>query len=475
VRPSLFNVPVPLTDRDDVFLLNTFTDAQLRVSADVAAWLDDCEAAAAAGRPLRRETLRPAERDTADVLAEHGLLVSSREAEREALAQRFDAHRADTTQLRVTVLTTLQCNFACGYCVQGDHAHYDARTGRMSLDTADRVAAWIEGRLDTLRPSSLVLTFFGGEPLLNLPATYALAERLWAACTARGVRLLVNVITNGLLLTPEVVDRLVPLGLNGIKVTLDGDREAHDRARPLRGGQGTFDRILNNLSRIAGRCAITIGGNVEADAIDRYPALLALLREQPFAGSVTKVSFKPVIRNTPGAARQAPVIPLAGLRAGGPATTAAAPAGGSPCDACHFVDDHLDDLREETRRHGFPTPDGLHQGPCEIHRQHAYTIGPDGTLYACPGFAGESALAVGHVEADRAVAHEATARRFARLTPWDRCGDCEFIPVCAGGCVVASHHERGDMTAPTCHKRAFDSALVSLAYETAGVQGDSHP
>jgi len=469
VRPSIFNVRVPLPD-GEVFLMNTFTDAQLRVSADVVVLLD----AIAEGR-VGTDALDPESRAAVDTLAEHGFLVPSREAERADLERRFDQFRDDTSQLRVTVLTTLQCNFACGYCVQGDHAGANAGGRRMSLETAARVAGWVEEQMVRLRPRSFVLTFFGGEPLLNLPATYALAERLWAACTARGVRLLVNVITNGLLLTPEVVDRLVPLGLNGIKVTLDGDREAHDRARPLRGGQGTFDRILNNLSRIAGRCAITIGGNVEADAIDRYPALLALLREQPFAGSVTKVSFKPVIRNTPGAARQAPVIPLAGLRAGGPATTAAAPAGGSPCDACHFVDDHLDDLREETRRHGFPTPDGLHQGPCEIHRQHAYTIGPDGTLYACPGFAGESALAVGHVEADRAVAHEATARRFARLTPWDRCGDCEFIPVCAGGCVVASHHERGDMTAPTCHKRAFDSALVSLAYETAGVQGDSHP
>jgi uncharacterized protein len=473
----MFNAKVPLPD-GDVFLMNTFTDAQLRVSADVAAWLDGCEADAAAGRPRSRETLPNEERDTADVLAEHGLLVSSREAEREALAQRFDEHRGDTSQLRVTVLTTLQCNFACGYCVQGDHAHYDAYTGRMSLATADGVAEWVEGRLDAIRPASFVLTFFGGEPLLNLPATYALADRLWAASQARGVRMLVNLITNGLLLTPKVVDRLLPVGLSGIKVTLDGDRESHDRVRPLRGGQGTFDRILTNLSRIAGRCPITIGGNVEPDAVDRYPALLALLREQPFAESVTKVSFKPVIRTAAAPAPQ-PLIPLSGLRAGAAVTAAASPspgpAGGSPCDTCHFVDDHLEYLRAETRRHGFPTPDGVHQGPCEIHRRHAYTIGPDGTLYACPGFASENALAVGHVEAGRGAAHEPTAARFARLTPWDQCGDCEFIPVCAGGCVVASHHERGDMTAPTCHKRAFDSALVSLAYETAGIQGVWEP
>ena len=53
-----------------------------------------------------------------------------------------------------------------------------------------------------------MLTFFGGEPLLNLPVMYYLAERMWQACEVRGVRMLINIITNGLLLTPEIVDRL---------------------------------------------------------------------------------------------------------------------------------------------------------------------------------------------------------------------------------------------------------------------------
>ena len=40
MQPSIFNVRVPLDDQDDVFLMNTFTDAQLIVSRDVAAVLD---------------------------------------------------------------------------------------------------------------------------------------------------------------------------------------------------------------------------------------------------------------------------------------------------------------------------------------------------------------------------------------------------------------------------------------------------
>ena len=47
---------------------------------------------------------------------------------------------------------------------------------------------------------------------------------------------------------------MLPLGLTGVKVTLDGDRETHDRMRPLRGGQGTFDRIIENIRRVAPLC-----------------------------------------------------------------------------------------------------------------------------------------------------------------------------------------------------------------------------
>jgi radical SAM protein with 4Fe4S-binding SPASM domain len=57
---------------------------------------------------------------------------------------------------------------------------------------------------------------------------------------------------------------------------------------------------------------------------------------------------------------------------------------------------------------------------------------------------------------------------FESLAAWKRCGDCAFIPVCGGGCTVASHNELGDMHAPSCHKASFESALAELAQDVAG-------
>jgi hypothetical protein len=58
MQASMFNVRVPLEQAgqgDDVFLMNTFTDAQLIVSSDVASLLDRVGSGAA-------ETLTPDER-----------------------------------------------------------------------------------------------------------------------------------------------------------------------------------------------------------------------------------------------------------------------------------------------------------------------------------------------------------------------------------------------------------------------------
>jgi uncharacterized protein len=282
-------------------------------------------------------------------------------------------------------------------------------------------------------------------------------------------------ITNGLLLTPEVVDRLTPLGLTGVKITLDGDRDTHNRLRPLRGRQGTFDRIVENMRRVAGKVNIVIGGNFDESSWDSYPALLEFLREQEFADSISRINFKPIVREKPPEVPKG-FIPLTVVgtneKLGGTCMTSAGAGGGrassTPCDSCHFVDEKMAFLREETRKYGFSTVDGVHMGPCEIHRRHAYTIGPDGSLYACPGFTGEATQSTGHIEREDEAWRLAAAERFDRITAHkEQCGDCSFIPVCGGGCSAAAHMELGDMHLPSCHKGAMETALVSLAYRTA--------
>lgn len=474
MQPSTFNVRVPVPGRDEVFLMNTLSQAQLLVSHDVARLLDELPAVAETGRTLSAD-----EAEAVRTLFEHGFIVGSRDAERETIEQYFTDVREDSSELRLTILTTLQCNFACEYCYQGEHEGPAVNGQKMSADTAAKLVRWVEERLDAIQPKRLSITFFGGEPLLNLPALFSVAEALWASTKARGVEQLINVVTNGLLLTPAVVTRLKASGLNGFKITLDGDRDTHDHLRPLRGGQRSFDRIIQNLKSVAGMCRLSIGGNFDMASADSFPALLDYLKEEKLAEHIARVNFKPIIRPTPAKPSLTRGIALTAVDPSSPLGGACASAAGagkgatahasSPCDTCHFVDEKMEWLRHETKSRGFHAPDGTRLGPCDIHRRHSYTIGPDGAIYACPGFTGDLGQAVGHIDRPVEPIHAHNARRFERVENWRSCGDCAFIPACAGGCATASHVELGDMTAPTCHKASLISATTALAYETAGV------
>src|SRR5690349_17212519 len=110
MQSSMFNVRVPLKARDEVFLMNTLTDAQLVVSSDVAALLDRTHVAIHDTDTDTREAF--------ELLIDNGFLVPDRRSERAALDEYFAGIKSDNAELNITLLTTLQCNFACDYCFQ---------------------------------------------------------------------------------------------------------------------------------------------------------------------------------------------------------------------------------------------------------------------------------------------------------------------------------------------------------------------
>ena len=129
-------------------------------------------------------------------------------------------------------------------------------------------------------------------------------------------------------------------------------------------------------------------------------------------------------------------------------------------------------LREETKKRGFPTVDGVHMGPCEIHREHAHTIGPDGVAVRLPGLRRRrAAVHRPHRRPHRRRGARRRRRSFEQLAAWKECNDCAFIPVCAGGCTVAAHTELGDMNTPNCHKPTFEAGLIALARDAAAARG----
>jgi len=82
-----------------------------------------------------------------------------------------------------------------------------------------------------------VLTLHGGEPLIH-PDVFEISK--YAA--SKG--LLVNFITNGILLNEKVVDRIIEARINSVTISLDGPDYIHDS---IRGLKGAFKSIFEGI------------------------------------------------------------------------------------------------------------------------------------------------------------------------------------------------------------------------------------
>ena len=143
-------------------------------------------------------------------------------------------------RLQLILMPTEKCNFRCGYCYE------DFANGRMHRDTIDGICNLIAHRAPTLR--LLGIEWFGGEPLLELPIIEEVQG--FVSTVAAGhpqLRTGGSMTTNGYFLEPDVLSRLVDLGVYWYQISIDGDAASHDSRRCRGDGGGTFERIWSNV------------------------------------------------------------------------------------------------------------------------------------------------------------------------------------------------------------------------------------
>ena len=152
-------------------------------------------------------------------------------------------------RVELQLLTTLRCNLKCSYCSLGvGDVLGSQRNVAYSLDALDAfIATHLSGY-------EIYVTFYGGEPTLNLEFMTAVMER--------HPRLRFQLQTNGTLL-----DRLpdaVLARLSNILVSIDGGEQITDGYR----GLGTFRKVLENVGAIRDRIGGTLTARVTWSSAD---------------------------------------------------------------------------------------------------------------------------------------------------------------------------------------------------------------
>ena len=131
---------------------------------------------------------------------------------------------------RLVINPTLECNFRCWYCYE-DHV-----AGKMNEETIEKIKKHVKLMIKEERISSLLLDWFGGEPLLYFDEIIVpLSEQLRDIMTENGLPFFTQATTNGSLITEERAKKMNELGMKHFQITLDGDEKRHNRIRNMNG------------------------------------------------------------------------------------------------------------------------------------------------------------------------------------------------------------------------------------------------
>lgn len=135
-----------------------------------------------------------------------------------------------THRLRSLPILALSVHSACNCrCVMCDIWKANSEKREISAEDLDRHIDAIRA----LRVQRVMLT--GGEPLLH--------RNLWALCRRlQALRVRVTLVTTGLLTAIHAAD--IAAAADTVVISLDGDRDAHDAIRRVKGG---FDRIAKGV------------------------------------------------------------------------------------------------------------------------------------------------------------------------------------------------------------------------------------
>lgn len=435
-RYSLFVDNYPEDGKHLVY--NTRTQALLTINSSIRSVLDQM--------PMSVHKVDSKAGPLLCKMQEMGIVVNDEENEVDIVNNWLETIRYNSKKLEAYILTSYFCNFACPYCFEGS---VKERQKYLSMKKAEEIVQWMIHKTLEVNPEKVEIVFYGGEPLMNIPAMEYIAKELHEWYKDTQWHFSFSMITNGALVTPELVDKLTPLGLDFIRITVDGDKETHDKLRPFIGGKGTFDLIMRNIRSVADKTKVVLASNFNEKSYPSLTKLLDYLEEEGLKEKIAMIDFKPI------AERLEPIE-----------HEVANPS--YDCDPGHAH--KMIEIKKELLRRGFKTAKALDGGGiCHFKSaDHEVIIDTDGLIFKCPAMVGHAEKSCGNVS-DLKLDEKYQDFMSFDLFDWKgKCGTCAYLPFCAGGCNYHAELQTGSYKNIFCEQEFFDQTIedyIKIKYQ----------
>ena len=160
-------------------------------------------------------------------LIDEKFLINHDHDELEVIANLWEKGINNSANKSLTIVTTDRCNLGCTYCYEEK-----SEWRNMDTETQERLKVFLRTYIESSPTTNFKVTWFGGEPTLNLQCIENLTAYIDELCGRLNIPWSSYMVTNGTTLTESVIARLQKCKVNRMQVTVDGMKEYHDQLRP---------------------------------------------------------------------------------------------------------------------------------------------------------------------------------------------------------------------------------------------------
>lgn len=228
MKPSIYNI-LHKRGNNKKFLFNSKTKASIELEASFdTSFLDDIN---------KFNALSPKEKQ---MLIDNGFFVDDSLDELAEVNYMFNMHYFDTNNINIALVPTLKCNFNCPYCFEKGHTGIVERE-----DYFDVLKKY--SKKNFKHKNFVCISLFGGEPLVYADKVFDYLEFVSKDAEEHDYKFITTITTNGSLLTEDVINKLIKHNLHSLQITLDGNRESHNKTRIYHDGRPSYDILISKI------------------------------------------------------------------------------------------------------------------------------------------------------------------------------------------------------------------------------------
>ena len=322
------------------------------------------------------------------------------------------------------------CNLSCRYCFAGEGEYNQNKRELMSYEVGKRALDYLVENSGSRR--NLEVDFFGGEPLMNWDVVRQLVEYGRSIEEKYNKKFRFTLTTNGVLLNDDILE-FANKEMSNLVLSIDGRREVHDRMRPFRGGQGSYDKIVDKFKKAADsreQMNYYVRGTFTRNNLD-FSEDVKHLAELGFE----QISVEPVVASPEEdyAIREEDIPMILDQYDRLAAYLLDRRKEGKPVNFFHFMID-------------------LSGGPCVAKRLSGcgsgteyMSVTPTGDLYPCHQFVGKGEFRLGSVYEGITNTEVQDEFKLCNVYAKEKCRECFAKFYCSGGCAANSFNFSGDI------------------------------